>query len=108
MSRYCGAIGFAETYESTPGVWENHIVERGNYYGDVIRNRHKNENGESRNDNVNIDNLFSIVADDYAYDHFGSMRYILWMNQKWKITSVEVKRPRLILTVGGIWNGQTA
>jgi hypothetical protein len=33
------------------------------------------------------------------------MRYVEWMNARWKITSIDVKRPRVILTIGGVYNG---
>ena len=74
------------------------------YRGDVLRNTRKWENGEHLNDDLNVNNQISIVADAYANENFFAMRYISWMGAYWKITNVEVQRPRLILTIGGVYN----
>lgn len=104
MGKFFGAIGYAETKETSPGVWEESIRER-NYYGDVIRNVRRLENGAKVNDNVDVNNSISIVADGFAYENFFSIRYVEWMGAKWKVSSVEVQRPRLILSIGGVYNG---
>lgn len=103
--KFYGPIGFAETVETSPGVWEEVLVPH-NYYGDVIRNSRRYESSSDKlNDNLNITNQFSIVADAYAYQNFHKMRYVEWMGAKWKITSVDAtNRPRLILEVGGVYN----
>lgn len=103
MPKYCGVVGYVETVEKVLGVWEEQAVERV-YRGDILRNTRRWENGQGLNDNLTINNQFSIVADAYAYEHFFAMRYISWMGTLWKITNVEVQRPRLILTIGGVYN----
>lgn len=108
MAKFYGAIGYAEAIEGTgddEGIWKDEIVER-RYYGDVLRNTKRWSNGESINDNLQINNQISIVADAYAWEHFYAMKYVKWMGTCWKITSVEVQRPRLLLTIGDVWNGQ--
>lgn len=107
MAKFFGAIGYAETKETSPGIWEETITER-NYYGDILRNARRLENGENLNDNVNVNNSISIVADSHAYGNVFAIRYIRWMGACWKVTNVEVQRPRLILTIGGIYNGNEA
>ena len=104
MAKWFGAIGFAETVETVPGVWEEKIIER-NYYGDLIRNKRLLQNASQVNDNINVANEISIVADPFANNHFHSMRYAEFMGAKWKISNVEVQYPRLILTIGGEYNG---
>lgn len=104
MAKYYGKIGFAESVESAPGVHVEKIVER-NYYGDLVRNSRRLQSANQLNDNINISNEISIVADPYADKNFHMMRYIEFMGTKWKISNVEVQPPRLILTVGGVWNG---
>ena len=106
MAKFCGIIGFSEFVETVPGVFEKQIVEH-TYYGDVIRNIRKLEATETLNDNIGVNNSISIMADAYAEQNFFAMVYVEWMGHRWKITSVEVQRPRLILTVGGIYNGPT-
>lgn len=104
MAKWYGAIGYAVTVETDPGVWEETITER-SYYGDTIRNTRMIQNSGEVNDNVNISNQISIVADPYANQNIYAMRYIEFMGTKWKITNVDVQYPRLILTIGGVWNG---
>lgn len=103
MAKFYGAIGYVEFVDKGLGVWEEVTTER-KYTGDILRNTRRWENGQTLNDNLNINNQFSIVADAYAYEHFFAMRYISWMGTLWKVTNVEVQRPRLILTIGGVYN----
>lgn len=107
MPKFFGAIGFCETVETAPGVWEEKFVEK-KYYGDVRRSIRKLEMGEGVNDNININNEISIIADPYADHHFYAIRYVEWKGTKWKVSTVEVMRPRLILSLGGIYNENQA
>ena len=104
MAKFYGEVGYGESVESKPGVWEDVIVER-KYYGDVLRNTRRLENGENLNDDLSVSNSISIMADGYAYDHFFAIRYLRWMGIHWTVTDVEVKSPRLILRIGGVYNG---
>lgn len=104
MAKFYGKIGYAITKETTPGVWVEEIVER-SYYGDVIRNIRRLQSSENLNDNINVSNEISIVADAFANQNFHSMRYVEYVGAKWKVSSVEVKYPRLILNIGGVYNG---
>ena len=106
MAKFYGPIGFADTVETDPGIWEEQIVEH-SYYGDIVRNTRKLQtSSNSVNDNVDVTNEISIVADPYAEQNMYAMRYIVFMGNKWKINSVEVNYPRLILTIGGLYNVQ--
>jgi hypothetical protein len=107
MAKWYGNIGYAKMVETEPGLWEEQIVELP-YYGDLGRNTRKLQNSSSVNDDVNIANEISIVADPYANENIYAMRYVEFMGAKWKITNVEVQYPRLILTVGGAYNGEQA
>ena len=104
MNRYHGAIGYGITEDKGNGIWDETISER-SYYGDVLQNNRRWEKGEGRNDDLNINNRISIVADAFAYSHFSNIRYASWMGSKWKVTDVTVQAPRLILTLGGVYNG---
>lgn len=104
MAKFCGEIGFAETVETASDVWKNQITER-QYYGDLIRNTRRLQSSEHLNDDISVANEISIVADPYARENFHAMQYVVFMGSKWKITAVEVQYPRLILTIGGIYNG---
>jgi len=103
MAKWYGKIGYAELVETIPGVWSEQITERA-YFGDAIRNTRLLQNSGQVNDNVNVGNQISIVADPYANQNFHAMRYVEFMGNNWKITNVDVQFPRLILTVGGLYH----
>lgn len=104
MAKFYGNIGFAETVETEPGVWVEEMTVRP-YYGELVRNTRRLENSGGVNDNINISNDISIIADPYANHNFHSIRYIEFMGAKWKVSNIEVRYPRLILTIGGVYNG---
>lgn len=105
MAKWFGKIGYAVTSETRPGIWEEVIVER-NYYGDMTRNSRRLQAASQVNDDININNELSIISDPYAMNSFHAMRYAEFMDTKWKITNVEVQYPRLILSLGGLYNGE--
>ena len=101
-------LGSVEEEGEREGNWVEKVVER-KYYGDVLRNtRRWDENSESINDDLKLNNSISIIADGFALENFAMMKYVKWMGARWKITNVEVQRPRLKLTVGGVYNGRTS
>lgn len=103
MAKYYGLIGYAETVETSPDIWEEVITER-QYYGDIVNNRRKLNNSESVNDNINISMELSIVSDPYAMQNFHAIRYAEYLGTKWKVTDVAVSFPRLSLILGGLYN----
>ena len=103
MAKFCGMIGYAITEETEPGIYVEKIIEN-QYYGDIIKNTRRLKEVNKVNDDINISNQFSIIADPFANNNFHAMRYIEFMGTKWKITDVEVQYPRLILSVGGLYN----
>lgn len=105
MAKFYGEIGYAETVETKPGVWTEQITAR-MYSGDILRNFSNIQATSTLNDNINVANEISILADPYAYQNFHAMRYVEFMGTKWKIKSVDVRYPRLILTIGGVYNGE--
>lgn len=104
MAKFFGTIGYAETVETIPGVYEEQITER-KYFGDLLRNTRRLQSTDQLNDNINVANEISVVADPFAYQNFHLMRYVEFMGVKWKVSNVEVQHPRLILTLGGVYNG---
>ena len=104
MAKWYGNVGYIDSIETTPGIWEEQEIDRP-YFGDSIRNTRLLQNSGEINDNVNIGNHISIVADPYAINHIHAMRYAEFQGTKWKITNVDVQYPRLILTIGGIYHG---
>jgi hypothetical protein len=109
--RFSGTVGYATSTETAPGVWTDVITEK-QYFGDVIRDTRRLDPSSltppALNAGITLGNSFSILADAYAYENFKKMRYVSWNGSNWTIDNVEVRRPRLILTVGDLWNGNTA
>jgi len=109
MARFFGEVGYAEdTVENPPGsgIWVDEIVEF-QYQGDVIRNSRQLDSGEKVNEDISVSNSISIVADEYAVEHFFKIRYVRWAGRLWTVTTVEVRAPRLILSLGSVYNGPT-
>lgn len=104
MAKFYGTIGYEMTVETEPGIFEESIVEN-TYIGDVIKNSRRLQESGKVNDDITISNRISIIADPFANNNFHSMRYVELMGTKWKIIEVEVEYPRLILSIGGVYNG---
>lgn len=105
MKRWHGKVGYSETVETKPGVWINQdtVCE---YYGDIQRATTRwTGNSNSTNDDLTVNTQISILADQFAIEKFYSMKWIEYLGAKWKITNVDPQPPRLIVTLGGIWNG---
>lgn len=105
MAKFCGNIGFIKTVEIEPGIWEEQAIER-MYYGDISRPINKFQPSNGVNDDFNITNIISIVADPFANENFQYMKYAVLMDTKWKITNMEIQYPRILLTIGGVYNGK--
>lgn len=106
MAKYFGRIGYYDIENNVPGVWSPIMIER-EYYGDIVKTFRKLDNANVNNDSTVSENQISIVADAFAYDNFMNIRYICWMGSKWKVSRVEISRPRLIFTLGGLYNDET-
>lgn len=109
MARFYGEVGYGNSLETPPdsGIWVDEITET-SYQGDVIRNVKTSEGNQKVNDDISVSNSISIVADQYAIDHYFKIKYIRWEGVLWTVTSVEVRKPRLILNLGSVYNGPTA
>lgn len=102
--RFYGRVGYGESVESAPGVWKDEITEA-SYFGDIVRNIRHLQDGAKINDDLTVNNSISIVADEYANEHFFAIRYVEWAGTLWTVNTVEVQGPRLLLTIGGVYNG---
>lgn len=104
MAKFHGIIGYGITVETKPGVWKDQITER-EYSGDLNKNTRRLQSSDQLNDNIVVSNEISILSDPFANENFHSIRYVEFMGAKWKITNVDVQYPRLVLTLGGVYNG---
>lgn len=105
MARWTGKIGFGVQTEVRPAVWKD-VIEEHKYSGEITRNTRSLQVTDNLNDDITVANEISILADPFAHKNFHSMRYVEFMGDLWKITKVDVRYPRLILTIGGVYNGE--
>ena len=105
MAKFCGKIGFTNSVETAPGVWVDKVEEK-TYRGDVLTNYFKWQNSEQVNDDLYISSRISILADYFAYENLANIKYVEWYGARWKVLNVEPQRPRIILTLGGVYSGE--
>lgn len=102
--KFYGLVGFfVGEEEVSPGVWKPKVEERP-YTGDITRNYRKFQEREQQNDDIRLNNQISILADLYAKQNWDSIKYVLWNEVKWKVSTVEINYPRLVLEIGGVYN----
>lgn len=106
MARFYGAIGYGQSVETAPGVMQDVITER-MLRGDVLRNSRQLKEGDKINNDLSVSNSISVIADAYANKHFFAIRYVAWAGSLWTVNDIQVERPRLILRLGGVYNGPT-
>lgn len=116
MARFYGEVGYGNSVETlsdpedenSPGSgnWVDEIIEFP-YQGDVIRNTRQLQNNDKLNDDITVSNSISILTDQYAIEHYYKIKYVRWEGVLWTVTNVEVRSPRLILSLGSVYNGPT-
>jgi 2-hydroxy-3-keto-5-methylthiopentenyl-1-phosphate phosphatase len=102
--RFFDKVGYGTPGELVDGVWSDSITER-DYYGEVLEATRSLEGSEKVNDDIRLQNRISIMADAFAFENFSDIRYVLWQGSPWMVNSVEVRRPRLVLSLGGVYSG---
>ena len=105
MAKYYGNIGYCITAETSPGVWEEQEIKK-SFFGEQLNTKSKWQTNSHLNDNIDFGMQLSIIADPFAIQNFYNIRYVEYQGKKWKVNSVEIQYPRLILSIGGIYNGE--
>ena len=105
MAKYYGTIGFVSKEESKPGVWSD-VVTEAKYKGDATPIVRIAQVPDQVNDEIVPSDQISIVADAFATMNFHQIRFAEYLGAVWKVTNVKVSRPRLILTLGGVYRGK--
>lgn len=104
MPKFHGKVGFGDQVETEPGVYQDVITE--NVYScDVVRNSARIQEGQGLNDDLTVGHSISIVADEFANGHYSGIRYVEWAGTLWKVVHIELQRPRILLRLGGVYNG---
>lgn len=107
MRRFVGKVGYAANVNRGAGIYVEEFTARV-YMGDVIRNEVQVSNGEKINDDISTGTSISIVADGFALNHFKTIRYAEWAGETFKVEGVTLNHPRLVLRLGGVYNGPKA
>ena len=105
MAKFSGKIGYMKPVEVEPGIWDEECIERP-AFGDVIRNQSRYQSSGGINDDIVINSSISIIADPFANENFQHMKYVVFMGTKWQITNADCQYPRIILNLGGVYNGK--
>ena len=105
MSKWYGKIAYGVTKEFKPGCWST-VIETKNYYGDLINDRWRRQTSNKVNDDINFISSLSILADQFISEHCYDLLYAEVMGVKWKITDISIQYPRILLTLGGKYNGK--
>lgn len=100
--KWYGQLAYRDSVEVEPGIWEDQITEV-NKFGDVLRNYSSNQQGTKINDDISVSNQISIIADPYLLESFHKIIYITFGGAKWRVSNVEVRYPRLIITLGALY-----
>lgn len=105
MAKFYGNVGFVHTRETSPDVYEEYVTEKP-YRGDEVRSMTKWNFANKVNDDIEVSNEISIVADPYANENLYAIKYVWWMGTMWKVKNITVNFPRLTLQIGGVYNGK--
>lgn len=106
MAKFSGKIGFVIDEEVSPGVFMPKTYEK-NYYGDIVRHGRRWDTPNEVSDNLTLSDEISIVADSYLRENLGAIRYVVRFGVKWSVNYIEPNYPRIRLTLGGTYNGDS-
>lgn len=105
--KYSGMAGVVEdSIEISPGIWKPAGVREIKATGDFVSSRKEfSVRSDSTNDDVTMSNTISIVMSKDLFNNLSNLRYLTVNGARYKVTSFEINRPRIVITLGGLWNG---
>jgi len=108
--KFHGVVGVATGDQiekpANSGIFVDEIEERV-ATGEQIRDTRQIANPDKVNFDMTLSTTISVMADVFADVDFLAFRYCERAGVKWVIVNVEPARPRLLLTLGGVYNGPT-
>lgn len=104
MAKFSGQIGFAVSTQTAPDVWQD-VITKKIYLGDVLRKSQRSTNDQKVNDDMVISHRISIIADEFVNANLGVIKFVVYNGVFWKVGNIEIERPRIILTLGSVYNG---
>ena len=107
MAQYSGMLGYVmPAKEDPPGIWKPSAVVEKLGRGDLIGQTINNEDVGGLSDGITINNQLSIIMDPFVNKNLESLKYVILYGTRWEIKSMTINRPRVILTLGGVYNGE--
>lgn len=104
--KFYGNIGFGESVDLGDGVWDLKVTER-LFRGDVIRNSQASRAGDKVLNDLTVGNSISVISNDYMLNHLSAIKYVVWKGVRWIVVDITFEPPRLVLRLGGVYNGPT-
>lgn len=104
MTKYAGLVGYVVQEQTAPSVWTP-VETPKRMKGDIIRQSASTQNDDKVNSDITLNHRVSLIGDAYAFSSYFNIRWIEIDGHKWEVTNVEVQRPRIIVSLGGPWNG---
>lgn len=104
MTRFRGNIGLNRgPVETSPGIFEQ-LIEDVEVVGNLLSLGFRwPEVGMQ--DSLSAKHILSIITPEDESVDFNEVVYVEWNGRKWNVNSIEYKRPRINLTLGGLYNG---
>lgn len=103
MAKYVGRIGIGHTVDKGYGVYEM-VMEEHDIFGDFLQVPKSQLIAAGVNDDITISNRISIFQNSFVMNNLHDIKYLTYGGAKWKVSSVELNYPRIILTTGGLYN----
>lgn len=107
--RFAGLVGYIETEETSPGIHLPVETTR-KMRGDVLSAKTQNsQDGRTTETSlykdIRLSHRFSLVGDAYSFKNYMYLKWIIVEGHKWEVSSVEIQSPRLLISIGGLYNG---
>lgn len=106
MARFHGKVGFVIVSDNQEtGISGEEVVEK-TFFGKIEEHSRRWQSSDMVTDDLQMGNQIAIVATDYAYKHATAIRYCEFMGGLWTVTQIRVRKPEIVLTLGGVYNGK--
>ena len=104
MSKFWGPIGINRgPVQTAPGILEV-VIEELEVSGEMRQLQLRWPQARMQ-EGLSANHVLSIVTPEDSDIDFTEVVYIVWQSRKWSVTSIQYKRPRVELTLGGLYNG---
>jgi hypothetical protein len=107
MTRFRDKVGYVSQGSLVDGVQEVIVTERV-YKGEVLEATSSLQDGEKVNDDIRLQDRISVLADAYGLENFSRIKFVVRMGIPWIAQTVRVERPRIIISLGGVYHGPRA